>query len=408
VCLLFVLSSLAAYAQSASTGALTGTVTDPTGAVLRNAQIALRNIGTGETRGAITDQGGSYHLSLLPPGKYELTVEATGFAPLVVREVLIRITEVTSLATQLAIKGLREGKVRQLEAQYPYLTDDLPSSDPKQTMLASVEQLDLSTVLKVSQAVQGEIDLEKLIAAVMRLAVEQAGAERGLRILPHADSHRIEAEARSSNERVTIDLRPTTIGTGDVPPSVFQYVLRTRERVLLQDASTSKEFAHDEYLRRHHVRSVVCIPLLKQTRLIGIIYRENRLTSGVFTPARMALLEVLASDAAISLENARLYGELQERDLYYRLNVFDIYIPPLRQRRADIRALVLGFLREFDHTAGRGRDITSEAMDTLLHHGWPGNVREPQQRPRAGDHPVRGRGDSSRGSVAVVGIAGAG
>ena len=114
VCLLFVLSSLAAYAQSASTGALTGTVTDPTGAVLRNAQIALRNIGTGETRGAITDQGGSYHLSLLPPGKYELTVEATGFAPLVVREVLIRITEVTSLATQLAIKGLRERKVRQL------------------------------------------------------------------------------------------------------------------------------------------------------------------------------------------------------------------------------------------------------------------------------------------------------
>jgi len=205
-----------------------------------------------------------------------------------------------------------------------------------------------------------------------------------------------------------IDLRPTTIGTGDVPPSVFQYVLRTQERVLLQDASTSKEFAHDEYLRRHHVRSVVCIPLLKQTRLIGMIYLENRLTSGVFTPARMALLEVLASDAAISLENARLYGELQERDLYYRLNVFDIYIPPLRQRRADIRALVLGFLREFDHTAGRGRDITSEAMDTLLHHGWPGNVREPQQRPRAGDHPVRGRGDSSRGSGATVGIAGAG
>jgi GAF domain-containing protein len=97
-------------------------------------------------------------------------------------------------------------------------------------MLASVEQLDLSTVLKVSQAVQGEIDLEKLIAAVMRLAVEHAGAERGLLILPHADSRRIEAEARSSNERVTIDLRPATIGTGDVPPSVFQYVLRHRKR----------------------------------------------------------------------------------------------------------------------------------------------------------------------------------
>jgi hypothetical protein len=207
-----------------------------------------------------------------------------------------------------------EGKVRQLEAQCPYLTEERSSSDPKQTMLASVEQLDLSAVLKVSQAVQGETDLEKLIATVMRLAVEHAGAERGLLILPHADSHRIEAEARSSHERVTVDLRQATIGTGDVPSSVLQYVLRTREQVLIQDASTSKEFADDEYLRRHHARSMVCIPLIKQARLIGIIYLENRLTSGAFTAARMSLLEVLASDAAISLENARLYRDLQERE----------------------------------------------------------------------------------------------
>ena len=111
ICLLVVVSSLDVCAQSASTGALTGTVTDPTGAVLQNAQIALRNTGTSETRTAITDQDGSYRLSLLPPGEYELTVEAVGFAPLVVREVLIRITEVRSLATQLAVKGVRQDVV---------------------------------------------------------------------------------------------------------------------------------------------------------------------------------------------------------------------------------------------------------------------------------------------------------
>ena len=85
--------------------------------------------------------------------------------------------------------------------------------------------------------------------------------------------------------------------------------------------SAASEFADDEYLRRHHARSVLCIPLLKQTRLAGIIYLENNLTSGAFTPARMALLEVLASDAAISLENARLYRDLHERERESRMIV---------------------------------------------------------------------------------------
>src|SRR6185295_18388225 len=98
-------------------------------------------------------------------------------------------------------------------------------------------------------------------------------------------------------------------------------VLRTRERVLLQDAMTASEFADDEYLRRHHAHSVLCMPLLKQTRLAGILYLENNLTSNAFTPARIALLEVLASDAAISLENALLYQDLQERERESRLIV---------------------------------------------------------------------------------------
>jgi PAS domain S-box-containing protein len=115
-----------------------------------------------------------------------------------------------------------------------------------------------------------------------------------------------------------VDLRHTSIGADDLPHSVLQYVLRTRERVLLQDALAASDGAQDEYLRRHHARSVLCIPLLKQTRLVGIIYLENNLTPGAFTPARMALLEVLASDAAISLENARLYRDLQEREARVR------------------------------------------------------------------------------------------
>jgi transcriptional regulator with GAF, ATPase, and Fis domain len=156
----------------------------------------------------------------------------------------------------------------------------------------------------------------------MRLGLEHAGAERGLLLLPHSDGYRIEAEAKSSSEGVTVDLRQGSIGTGDLPQSVLQYVLRTRERVLLQDALAVSEFADDEYLRRYPARSVLCIPLLKQSRLAGIIYLENTLTSGAFTSARMALLEVLASDAAISLENARLYREVSAlKDQLYQENL---------------------------------------------------------------------------------------
>jgi Carboxypeptidase regulatory-like domain len=108
LCVVVVVSWLDVYAQSASTGALTGTVTDPTGAVVQNANITLRNHGTVEALSATTDHDGLYRFSLLPPGNYELTVEAVGFATVVMREIPIQITEVRSVATQLAVKGARE------------------------------------------------------------------------------------------------------------------------------------------------------------------------------------------------------------------------------------------------------------------------------------------------------------
>jgi PAS domain S-box-containing protein len=214
-----------------------------------------------------------------------------------------------------------EGKVRQLEGQYPDLADAAPSVDPTRTVVTPVEHLDLSTVLQLSQAVQGETDLEKVITAIMRLAVEHAGAARGLLILPQGEAYRIEAEARSRHDRVTVELQSARIGAEALPPSVLQYVLRTHQRVCLRDAAVADEWADDAYVRRHHARSLLCIPLLKQTRLAGILYLENNLTAGAFTPTRMALLEVLAADAAISLENARLYHDVQEHERESRLIV---------------------------------------------------------------------------------------
>src|SRR6202035_2984544 len=163
------------------------------------------------------------------------------------------------------------------------------------------------------------IVLEKLIDTLMRTAVEHAGAERGLLILARGDEYRIEAEATTGSEEVKVDLRQKSPSAAYLPESVFRYVIRTKESLLLHDASGDSQFAAaDDYIRKHHARSVLCLPILKQTRLLGMLYLENNLTNGAFTPARMAILKLLASEAAISIENARLYRDLADREAKIR------------------------------------------------------------------------------------------
>ena len=221
-------------------------------------------------------------------------------------------------------------KTRQLEELYPQLAERKQTGDSISTMLASVEQLDLANVMKVSQAVSGEIEFDKLIDTLMRTAIEHAGAQRGVLILPRETDYRIEAEARMGMDEVTVDVRQTPVTEADLPRSLFQYVVRSKETVLLHNASEEGRFAADDYVHRHRARSVLCLPLLKQTRMVGLLYLENNLTTHVFTPARMAVLKLLASEAATSLENTRLYSELREREarvrpLFYA-NIIGVFI----------------------------------------------------------------------------------
>jgi PAS domain S-box-containing protein len=211
-----------------------------------------------------------------------------------------------------------DGKLAHLNHLYPHLKKDGLISTPTSTILAPAELLDLATVIKVSQAVSGEMILEKLIDRVMRAAIEHAGAERGLLILLRDDELRIEAEATTSGDTVIVGSREVSVTAAALAESIVHYVVRTQESVILDDASPQNPFSADEYIREHHARSILCLPLLKQAKLIGVLYLENNLTSHVFTPNRIALLKVLASQAAISLENTRLYGELTEREARIR------------------------------------------------------------------------------------------
>jgi C4-dicarboxylate-specific signal transduction histidine kinase len=181
-----------------------------------------------------------------------------------------------------------------------------------------VEHLDLATAIKVSQAVSGEIVLEKLIDRLMRIAIEQAGAERGLLIRPRGVEQRLEAEATTSGDSVIVELRDEQAGAACLPESVLHYVLRTGESVVLDDAAARSAFGEDAYIRERQTRSILCLPLINQGKLNGVVYLENNLTRSAFAPARVALLKLLASQAAISLENATLYQALLEREQQFR------------------------------------------------------------------------------------------
>jgi PAS domain S-box-containing protein len=220
--------------------------------------------------------------------------------------------------------------VRQLDELYPQLREEERTAGPTSSIGAPVEHLDLATVIKVSQAVSGEIVLEKLIDTLMRTAVEHAGAERGLMILPRGVEQRIEAEAVTSGDSIIVRLREASVAEVSLPESIVHYVARTQESVILDDASVRNPFSTDSYIRQHRARSILCLPLINQAKLIGVLYLENNLTSHVFTPTRIAVLKLLASQAAICLENTRLYRDLEVREAKIRrlvdANIMGIFI----------------------------------------------------------------------------------
>ncbi|HYR50903.1 MAG TPA: AAA family ATPase, partial [Candidatus Eisenbacteria bacterium] len=211
-----------------------------------------------------------------------------------------------------------EGKVRQLEETHPRLREDHAVASSTATFGAALEQLDIGAVVKASQAISGEIVLDRLVETLMTIALEHAGAERGLLILLRGDTLQIEAEARTDHKTVEVRLRRNAVTPTELPESILRTVIRTRQSVILDDASTQNPFSADQYIRQAHARSILCLPLVKQAKLVGTLYLENNLAPHVFTPARLAVLNLLSSQAAISLENTRLYRDLQEREAKIR------------------------------------------------------------------------------------------
>ncbi len=213
-------------------------------------------------------------------------------------------------------------KVRQLDETYPQLlaaasgltkinpiarTTSTFSSYPR-----SGDTLDLEAVLKASQAISGEIQLDKLLVKLMELLLESAGAQKGCLILP--DNGTLKIEAVATVDGVVEVMRSIPIDNEEIlPVAVVNYVDRTGQDVVLADASQEGMFAKEPYIIAQNPKSILCAAIRNQAQLVGIIYLENNLTPGAFTSQRLALLKVLSSQAAISIENAMLYRNVEQK-----------------------------------------------------------------------------------------------
>ena len=228
-----------------------------------------------------------------------------------------------------------EGKVRQLDARYPQLQAQQPERATT-TPWNAVNQLDLLSVAKASQAISGLIVLDELIDTLMRIVIENVGAQSGYLLLVRQGQLSLVAETHVAQQDVRIQLRREPgLPASALPESILNYVRRSQEKVLLADATAPHPFAADPYFARQQPKSLSCVPIIRQAALIGLLYLENDLVTNAFTPDRIAVMELLASQAAISLENAQLYSDLQQENAERKRAE-----EAVREREARIRRLV--------------------------------------------------------------------
>jgi histidine kinase len=209
-----------------------------------------------------------------------------------------------------------KAKVKHLESQYPEFLNRLSNRETTQNTITTVgttgsEALDLATVIKASQTLSGEIVLDQLLEKLIKILLENAGAADGFLILETQNKLFIEAEGHL--DQITV-LQSTPIEQSDrLSAAIVHYVARTQESVVLNDAILESRFSQDPYISQHQPKSVLCTPLLHQGKLSGILYIENNLTTNAFTTERLEILQLLSTQAAIALENARLYNQLEIR-----------------------------------------------------------------------------------------------
>jgi histidine kinase len=223
-----------------------------------------------------------------------------------------------SRARQAYVRWGAYGKVALLDEQNPtlrmHIIEAIRTAPLTLTTSTSVGgSLDIPTIIKASQALSGEISLDKLLVRIMKIVAENAGADRGVLVLAGGGAPVLAGEFTASAGASTIHEAMPFSESTRVPQAIVNYVLRARERVMLTHAAAEGAFTADPYVAAERPKAVLCMPLLHKGELIGALYLENNLIAGAFTEERAELLGVLCSQMAISIENAHLYADLEQK-----------------------------------------------------------------------------------------------
>ncbi len=200
-------------------------------------------------------------------------------------------------------------KIAQLERRYAGI---LAIREGNESRGSTSTDIDLMAIIRASQAISTEIVLGDLLRTLMNTALVSAGAQRGF--LHVAGDNPLYVEAvQDADGQISIHMRREAIETRtDVAHSVIRHTERSRESVVVGDAKNEAKYQSDPYLAQGHVRSILCLPIVKQKKLVGVLYLENNLVASAFTPKHSTVLELLSGQAAISIENARLYDTLEQ------------------------------------------------------------------------------------------------
>jgi PAS domain S-box-containing protein len=261
-----------------------------------------------------------------------------------------------------------KAKVDDLEKRYPQLLAPIlnqkKSLYPKETIpnistgtISSTssdvsEILDLATVIKASQSLSEEINLDKLLSTLMQVMIENSGAEKGSLILLKGDILTIVAQCVREQSASLYSTNITNFN--EIPNSIINYVWRTQESLLLKDASNETNFANDAYIIRQELKSVLCSPIKNQGKAIGIIYLENNLITDAFTPSRLEVLNILSSQAAISIANAKLYSQVKENEQL------------LTQYNQTLEQQVIDRTQKLQQSETRFRQLYEQSSDAIL------------------------------------------